>query len=85
MKKLLSILVFSLLLSGSAYTDIESLPKGTTINQLIKDGYKLIDTDSVAWADNDGFGSVGTFYHLMKRNEFVTCAVGNGEVSCWKP
>ena len=67
-------MVLGLLLRG-AY-EMESLPEGTTVNQLIKEGYKLIDTDSVAWSDNDGYGSVGTFYHLMKRNELVTC--------CWK-
>ena len=85
MKKLLGIVVLGLLLSGNAYAEMESLPEGTTVNQLIKEGYKLIDTDSVAWSDNDGYGSVGTFYHLMKRNELVTCGVGNGNVSCWKP
>ena len=85
MKKLLGILVICSFLGGNAYAEMESLPEGTTVNQLIKEGYKLIDTDSVAWSDNDGYGSVGTFYHLMKRNELVTCGAGMGKVSCWKP
>ena len=74
-----------LLLAGNIYADMKMLPKGTTVNQLIKDGYTLIDTDSVAWQDKEGFGSVGTFYHLMKKSELVSCGVGNGKVSCWKP
>ena len=85
MQTLLGLVLLRLSLSGNAYAERGSLREGTTVNQLIKDGYKLIDTDSVAWSDNDGYGSVGTFYHLMKRNELVTCGVGNGKVSCWKP
>tara|TARA_B110000977_G_C10580127_1_gene300113 strand:- start:232 stop:489 length:258 start_codon:yes stop_codon:yes gene_type:complete len=85
MKKLLGIIVLGLLLSGNAYAEMESLQKGTTVNQLLKDGYKLIDTDSIGYSEGDGYGAVGTFYHLMKKNELVTCVAGKGEISCWKP
>jgi hypothetical protein len=85
MKKLLGIFILGLLLSGNAYAEMESLQKGTTVNQLLKDGYKLIGTNSVGYSEGDGYGVVGTFYHLMKKNELVTCVAGNGEISCWKP
>ena len=48
MKKLLTILVLSLLLSGNAYAEVEELPKSTTVNNLMKQGYKLFSTESVA-------------------------------------
>ena len=45
MKKFLGILFMGLLLAGNIYADMKMLPKGTTVNQLIKDGYTLIDTE----------------------------------------
>ena len=48
----------SLFLAGNIYADMKMLPKGTTVNQLIKDGYTLIDTDSVAWQDKQGLGQL---------------------------
>ena len=85
MKKILSFVLLGLLIYGNAYAEVQSLPKGTTVNQLIKDGYKLIDTNSVSSTDEDGYGAVGILYHLIKSNELVTCAVRNENVSCWKP
>ena len=82
-------MVLGLLLSGNAYAEIKNLPKGTTVNQLINQGYKFIGTDSAAYTSKKKGSYVETFYHLMKNNELVTCSVKNPrydkEVSCWKP
>lgn len=86
MIKFLAIMVIGFLLSGTTYAEqIKHLPKETTVNQLIKDGYKLIDTNSVAYSTNDGYGVSGNFYHLLKKDELVTCVVSQGKVSCMKP
>ena len=91
MKKLLGILVLGLLLSGNAHAEFEKLPEGTTVNSLLKDGYRLFSTDIVATPDaygDDGrwsVGHIGIIYHLIKGKELVSCEIKDGKVACIKP
>ena len=54
MKKLLGILVLGLWLSSNTYAELENLPEGTTVNSLLKDGYRLFSTETVAIPDTYG-------------------------------
>ena len=82
-------MVLGLLLSGNAYAETKRLPKGTTVNSLLKDGYKLFSTD-VYYAYDDGLLMIdaptrryrqyfGYIYHLIKDvrgskpAELITC------------
>jgi hypothetical protein len=88
MKKILrSIILLVLLIGGNAYAMIHFLPLGTTVNQLLKDDYKLINVNSVSSTDEDGYGDVSIYYHLIKTNELVTCVakIENENVICWIP
>ena len=91
MKKLLAILVLGLLLSSNAYAEFEQLPEGTTVNSLLKDGYRLFSTDTVATPTTYGddsrqsAGHFGIIYHLIKGKELVTCQLSDGKVDCIKP
>jgi|TARA_B100001964_G_C13687398_1_gene360225 hypothetical protein len=91
MKKAIAIIVLGLLLSGNAYAELEHLPKGTTVNSLLKDGYRLFSTETVGIPDTygeDGRQSIGFFgsiYHLIKGKELVTCQLSEGIVICIKP
>ena len=75
-----------LMWSGNANADLAPNTKKSSVNDFIKQGYKLIDTDSVAYYSGyykAGIG--GTFYHLMKDNDLVSCVLGNGRTTCWRP
>ncbi|QIZ20308.1 hypothetical protein E5R92_00680 [Candidatus Pelagibacter giovannonii] len=91
MKKILGIVVLGLLLSGNAYAEVEKLPEGTTVNSLIKAGYKLFSTESAATPvtfGDDGRSYTGSFqiiYHLTKGKEVVSCVLYDGELTCVKP
>ena len=92
MKKLFStILVICSLLGGNAYAEVEELPKSTTVNSLMQQGYKLFSTESVATPvtfgdDNRSYtGSFEIIYHLTKGKEVVTCVLYEGELTCFKP
>ena len=91
MKKLLGILVLGLLWCNVSYAELEKLPEGTTVNSLLKDGYRLFSTDIVAtpdaYGDDDRWsvGHIGIIYHLIKGKELVTCELGEGKVVCIKP
>ena len=87
MKKILrSILLLVLLIGGNAFA-AEILHQGTTVNQLLKDDYKLIDINSVSTTDEDGYGDTTIYYHLIKIDELVTCAtkIEIESILCWKP
>ena len=87
-KKLLSIIVLGFLLSGNAYADdVKFLPKETTVNSLMQDGYKLIDTDSVTWKEgSERVATVNIHYHLIKGDELVSCTFFyTSPTRCWKP
>ena len=91
MRKLLLTFLFTLVLSGGAYAVVEELPKSTTVNSLMKQGYKLFSTESVATPvtfgdDNRSYtGSFEIIYHLTKGKEVVTCVLYEGELTCVKP
>ena len=91
MKKLLGIVVLGFLFSGNANAELENLPEGTTVNSLLKDGYRLLSTDSVGTPDTYGddnrssYGYFGIIYHLIRGKELVTCELGQGKVVCFKP
>lgn len=91
MRKLLLTFLFTLVLSGGAYAVVEELPKSTTVNSLMKQGYKLFSTESVATPvtfgdDNRSYtGSFEIIYHLTKDIEVVTCVLYEGELTCVKP
>tara|TARA_B000000477_G_C6054832_1_gene211835 strand:+ start:569 stop:820 length:252 start_codon:yes stop_codon:yes gene_type:complete len=67
MKKLLGIIVFSLLLSGNTYADEE-----LTINDLLKDGYKIIKQDTIS--ANETMSALMVFT-LKKRNQILICSL----------
>jgi hypothetical protein len=87
-KFIFTVIVMSLMWSGNANAGLSANSKQSPVNDLIKQGYKLIDTDSVAYRSvSSGYsaGITGTFYHLMKDNDLVTCVRGNGLTNCWRP
>ena len=91
MKKLLGIVVLSLLLSGNAYSETKILdpfdPKtgfgakevgGGKINELLKNGWKVIGVTTRS-------DTIAPVYHLTRKNELIYCAVGSTKVKCFKP
>ena len=76
MKKILIIIPLCLFLSSNVDAELETLPEETTVNSLIKNGYRIIDT---------GATSKSLLYHLMKGKNLVTCEIANGEINCIKP
>ena len=76
MKKILMIIPVCLFLSTNVNAELETLTDGTTVNSLVKDGYRIIDTDAE---------SKNILYHLMKGKNVVTCAMYDGGVKCVKP
>ena len=65
--------------------ELEQLPKDTTINSLIQNGWKLFSTDGVATSDAKGNVTAAVYYTLTKGRELVTCALSDGIINCWKP
>ena len=88
MKKLLGIVVLGLLWCNVSVAEIEKLPEGTTVNGLLKDGYRLFSTNVVAPSE-DGLGAL--IYNLIKGKTLVTCLLGasggeeKSKVVCYKP
>ena len=91
MKKLLSILVLSLLFGGNAYSEEKFVnpfdPKtgfgakevgGGKINELLKNGWKIVSVT------NRG-NSFAPVYHLIRKNVLIYCAIGSAKVKCFKP
>ena len=78
MKKLLSILVLSLLFGGSSYANekVEVLAKDTTVNDLLNEGFRLSSTNVVPPQDYDGSSVI---YHLVKGKKLVTCILRGGD------
>ena len=76
--KIVSTIIFLLLLAAPASTaEVEQLPDDTTVNDLLKDGWKLIATDSSDYVIT---------YQLSKKRELITCYVNTqGEIVCFKP
>ena len=85
MKKLLGILVFSLLLSLSAKADdVKEFPEDITVNDLTQNGYKLINVETVSIKNNQEL-IYGTYYHLIKKGDLVSCFLLQGDVTCYRP
>ena len=78
MKKLLGIVVLSLLLSGNAYSNekVEVLAKDTTVNDLLDEGYRLSSTNVFPPQDYNG---PSVIYHLVKGKKLVTCILRGGD------
>ena len=90
MKILLSITLSLFLLTVPASAgEVKMLPEGTTVNDLLEQGYRLFSTDTMGYSvpTGDGYGSNkrGVFYHLIKGKELVTCVLSKLEVACLKP
>ena len=77
MKKLLGIVVLSLVLCGNAYSNekVEVLANDTTVNDLLNEGYRLSSTNVVPPQDYNG---ARVIYHLIKGKKLVTCVLGRG-------
>ena len=91
MRKAIGIIILGLLLSSNAYAELEYLPKETTVNSLLKDGYRLFSTETIATPTTYGDDSrssdafFGSIYHLIKGKELVTCQLSDAKVICIKP
>jgi len=73
---------------AAAEKSIEVLPD-VTVNELLKQGYKLVSTDSIGFStpSGDGYGraNVGLVYHLIKGDDLISCLVAEQKVRCSKP
>ena len=73
---------------AAAEKSIEVL-SDVTVNELLKQGYKLVSTDSIGFStpSGDGYGrdNVGLVYHLIKGDDLISCLVAQQKVRCTKP
>ena len=84
MKKLLGIVVLGLLLSGNVFADTKKFPEDITVNDLTQNGYKLINVETVSIKNNQKL-IYGTYYHLIKKGDLVSCFLLQGDVTCYRP
>ena len=80
MKQFLIVLIFSLISMSSAFGKAEYLPEGVSVNQLLKEGYRLVETGEIV---DDG--KIGIIYHLIKGKTLVTCGMRDRKIECVKP
>ena len=80
MRQFLIVLIFSLISISNAFGKAEYLPEGVTVNQLLKEGYRLVETGEIV---DDG--KIGIIYHLIKGKTLVTCGMKARNVVCVKP
>ena len=80
MRQFLIVLIFSLITVSNVFGKAEYLPEGVTVNQLLKDGYRLVETGEI----NDD-GKIGIIYHLIKGKTIVTCGMRDRKIECVKP
>ena len=86
MIKIIKIIVLSLLFSWNIFAaETESMPENTTVNFLLKNGWRLYSTNAVAFSGSDGRGETGIYYNLIKGRKIITCAASSGKVFCNKP
>ena len=86
MIKIIKIVVLSLLFSCNIFAaETESMPENTTVNFLLKNGWRLYSTNAVAFSGSDGRGETGIYYNLIKGRKIITCAASSGKVFCNKP
>jgi len=85
-KKFFGILFLSLLLSWNIFAaETVPLPENTTVNFLLKNGWRLYSTNAVAFSGSDGRGETGVYYNLIKGRKIITCAASSGKVFCSRP
>jgi hypothetical protein len=85
-KKILVIVVLSLLFSWNIFAaETIPTPENTTVNFLLKNGWRLYSTNAVAFSGSDGRGETGVYYNLIKGRNIITCAASSGKVFCNKP
>ena len=86
MKKIIKILFLSLIFSWNVFAaDTEPMPENTTVNFLLKNGWRLYSTNAVAFSGSDGNGETGIYYNLIKGRKIITCAASSGKIFCNKP
>ncbi len=86
MIKIIKIIILSLLFSWNIFAaETETMPKNTTVNFLLKNGWRLYSTNAVAFSGSDGRGETGIYYNLTKGRKIITCAASSGKVFCNKP
>ena len=86
MKKIIGIIALSLMFSWNIFAaETESMPENTTVNFLLKNGWRLYSTNAVAFSGSDGRGETGIYYNLIKGRKIITCAASSGKVFCNKP
>ena len=85
-REILGILVLSLLLSLNVFAaETIPMPENTTVNFLLKNGWRLDSTNAVAFSGSDGRGETGVYYNLIKGRKIITCAASSGKVFCSRP
>ena len=77
-------MVLSLLLSGNVFADTKKFPEDITVNDLTQNGYKIINVETVSIKNNQGL-IYGTYYHLIKNGDLVSCFLLQGDVTCYRP
>lgn len=90
MKVLARIALCLTILAGAASAgEVTRFPEGTTVNDLLDQGYRLFSTDSIGYSvpSGDGYGNAnqGVFYHLIKGKELATCIFSQLKVVCVRP
>ena len=90
MKVLARIVLCLTILTGAASAgEVTRFPEGTTVNDLLDQGYRLFSTDNYGYSvpSGDGYGNSrqGIFYHLIKGKELVSCLFSQLKVACFKP
>ena len=86
MIKIIKIIILSLLFSWNIFAaETETMPENTTVNFLLKNGWRLYSTNAVAFSGSDGRGETGIYYNLIKGRKIITCAASSGKVFCNKP
>ena len=80
MRQFLIVLIFIFITISNAFGKAEYLPEGVTVNQLLKEGYRLVDTGEII---DDG--KIGIIYHLIKGKTLVTCGMQDRKIECVKP
>ena len=86
MKKIIKVLFLCLIFSWNVFAaDTELMPENTTVNFLLKNGWRLYSTNAVAFSGSDGRGETGIYYNLIKGRKIITCAASSGKIFCNKP
>jgi len=69
---------------GNSFADTKEFPKNITVNSLTQNGYKIINIETVSIKNNQNM-IYGTYYHLVKNGDLISCFLLQGDVSCYRP